>query len=176
MGANEKREAAMYDPHADPEHAGAEAIFQGDESTVEIGGVTMPQSHYEAATSGYRDGTLWTPAVDEARAEVLAELEGLEPVPTQVRRPWRSTARTLFQALVALAVLFPILVENTGLDAEDAPWLAIPLAVAATLTRLMALPQVEDFLARFLPFLAAAPQPPAPPAEEYDDTEEYDDE
>lgn len=79
-------------------------------------------------------------------------------VPTQVRRPWRSTVRTLFQALVALAVLFPILVETTGLDPEDAPWLAIPLAVAAALARVMALPQVEDFLRRFLPFLAAAPR------------------
>lgn len=77
--------------------------------------------------------------------------------PTQVRRPWRATARTLFQALVALCVLFPVLVDQTGLEAEDAPWLAIPLAVAAAVTRIMALPQVNDFLARFIPFLAAAP-------------------
>lgn len=79
--------------------------------------------------------------------------------PTQVRRPWRSTARTLFQALVALCVLFPLLVENTGLKLEDAPWLAIPLAVAAAIARLMALPQVETFLRTFIPFLSAAPNP-----------------
>lgn len=77
--------------------------------------------------------------------------------PTQVRRPWRTTVRTLFQALIALAVLFPILVENTGLDPQDAPWLAVPLAVAAAIARIMALPQVNAFLARFIPFLAAAP-------------------
>lgn len=77
--------------------------------------------------------------------------------PTQVRRPWRTTARTLFQALVALCVLFPVLVDQTGLRVEDAPWLAIPLAVAAAIARIMALPQVNAFLARFIPFLAAAP-------------------
>lgn len=78
--------------------------------------------------------------------------------PTQVRRPWRSTLRTVFQALVALAVMAPILVEATGLEAESIPWLAGVLAVAAGLTRVMALPQVEDFLQRFIPFLAAAPR------------------
>lgn len=80
--------------------------------------------------------------------------------PTQVRRPWRSTARTLFQALVALCVLFPVLVDQTGLTVEDAPWLAIPLAVAAAIARIMALPAVETFLRTFVPFLSAAPNPP----------------
>jgi hypothetical protein len=78
--------------------------------------------------------------------------------PTQVRRPWRSTVRTTFQALVALAVLFPILVETAGLDPESFPWLAGALAVAATVARVMALPQVENFLRRFVPWLAAAPK------------------
>lgn len=78
--------------------------------------------------------------------------------PTQVRRPWRATARTTFQALVALCILFPLLVEQTGLKAEDFPWLAIPLGVAATVARIMALPQVEVFLRRFIPFLAATPK------------------
>jgi hypothetical protein len=78
--------------------------------------------------------------------------------PTQIRRPWRSTARTLSQAFVALCVLFPLLVENTRLKLEDAPWLAVPLAVAAAVARIMALPQVETFLRTFVPFLAAAPK------------------
>jgi hypothetical protein len=78
--------------------------------------------------------------------------------PTQVRRPWRTVSRSVFQALVALAVLFPVLAAQTGLDTEDVPWLAIPLAVAAFITRVMALPQVEVFLRRFLPFLAASPK------------------
>lgn len=78
--------------------------------------------------------------------------------PTQVRRPWRATARTAFQALVALCVLFPILVDQTGLKVEDFPWLAIPLAVAAGVAKIMALPQVEVFLRTFVPFLSAAPK------------------
>ena len=84
----------------------------------------------------------------------------MEPVtnPTQVRRPWRATLRTVFQALVALAVMAPVLVEATGLQADQWPWLAGVLAVAAAITRIMALPQVEDFLARFIPFLAAQPK------------------
>lgn len=77
--------------------------------------------------------------------------------PTQVRRPWRTTLRSAFQALVALAVMAPILVQAAGLDADKLPWLAGVLAVAAGMTRVMALPQVEAFLRRFVPFLAAAP-------------------
>lgn len=76
--------------------------------------------------------------------------------PTQIRKPWRSTMRTVFQALVALAVLFPILVQTAGLDPESAPWLVLPLAIAAAVARIMALPQVEVFLRRFLPFLSAS--------------------
>lgn len=83
--------------------------------------------------------------------------------PTQLRRPWRSTARTAFQALVALAVLFPILVQSSGLDPNTLPWLAVPLAVAAAIARLMALPQVEAFLQQFAPFLSAAGAPPQLP-------------
>ena len=80
------------------------------------------------------------------------------PTPTQVRRPWRATLRTVFQALVALAVMLPVLVEATGLRPDQWPWLAGVLAVAAAVTRVMALPQVEAFLRRFLPFLATAPK------------------
>ncbi len=89
-------------------------------------------------------------------------LRALTPDPTQVRRPWRATARTVFQALVALAVIFPILVSTAGLDPESLPWLAIPLAVAAAIARVMALPQVETFLRQFVPFLAAAPAATVP--------------
>lgn len=93
-------------------------------------------------------------------AEVPDSLPGTVVLadPTQVRRPWRSTARTVFQALVALAVLAPFVVQASGLDAEALPWLAGFLAICAGITRVMALPQVEAFLRRFLPFLAAAPK------------------
>ena len=77
--------------------------------------------------------------------------------PTQVRRPWRTTVRTVAQALLALAVMAPVLVAATGLHTAQLPWLAGVLAVAAGVTRVMALPQVEDFLRAYLPWLAAAP-------------------
>lgn len=75
--------------------------------------------------------------------------------PTQVRRPWRATMRTTFQLIIGIAVLLPFVVQASGLDPEVYPWLAGLLAVAAAVTRVMALPQVEDFLQRFLPWLAA---------------------
>lgn len=97
-------------------------------------------------------------AVPEGTSETgsVASLGAVEP--TQVRRPWRTMARSAFQFLVALAVLFPIVVDQTGLRVEDWPWLAIPLGVATLVTRVMAVPEVEVFLRRFLSFLAAAPK------------------
>lgn len=81
-------------------------------------------------------------------------------LPTQVRRPRRTTIRTVFQALIALCAMAPVLVATTGLKADQLPWLAGVLAVAAAVTRLMALPQVEVFLRRYASWLAAAPKPP----------------
>lgn len=78
---------------------------------------------------------------------------------TQVKRPWRTTVRSTFQLLVALAVILPFVVEATGLEPEVYPWLAGVLGVAAAVTRVMALPQVEAFLRRFAPWLAAEPEP-----------------
>lgn len=75
--------------------------------------------------------------------------------PTQVRRPWTATARTVVQGLLAFLVLLPFIVDASGLDPVTLPWLAGLLAVSAAITRVMALPQVEAFLRRHLPFLAA---------------------
>lgn len=80
------------------------------------------------------------------------------PVPTQVKRPWRATVRTVFQGLVAFAVIAPVIADAAGLDVESTPFLAIALAACAAVTRVMALPQVEGFLQKFLPFLAATPR------------------
>jgi hypothetical protein len=80
--------------------------------------------------------------------------------PTQVRRPWRTTVRTAFQGAVALASLTPFVVAGVYGDATDpadyAPAIAQVLAVSSAVTRVMALPQVEEFLRRFAPFLAAS--------------------
>lgn len=80
-------------------------------------------------------------------------------VPTQVRRPWRSTARTVFQATVSLAAMWGLIVA--ALDLPDWAWVGTSIAVAGGITRVMAIPAVEVWLRRFLPFLAAAPKPKA---------------
>lgn len=83
------------------------------------------------------------------------------PVPTQVRRPWRATLRTAFQALVAFAGLAPFVAaaveEATGYDLNGVPFIVTALLACAAFTRVMTLPAVEAFLQRFVPFLAAAP-------------------
>lgn len=77
--------------------------------------------------------------------------------PTQSRHPWRATVRTVFAAVVAVCAMLPLLVGASGLD-ETAPPIAGALAIAGGITRVMALPQVEVFLRRFLPFLSATPK------------------
>lgn len=81
--------------------------------------------------------------------------------PTQVRRPWRATVRTLFQATIAAAAASPIVYQAATTESPELATGAAGtfLAVAAAVTRVMALPVVEQFIRRFVPFLAAAPKP-----------------
>ena len=77
--------------------------------------------------------------------------------PTQVARPWRTTVRTVFQFVIALATLLPVLAAGVYDGAETPAAVVHVLTVATTITRLMALPQVETFLRRWFPWLAADP-------------------
>lgn len=81
--------------------------------------------------------------------------------PTQVRRPWRSTVRTVFQAVVAGAAVAPSVYEAATHHNPEAAtgWAAGGLFIAGAITRVMALPKVEELLQRFVPFLAAQPKP-----------------
>lgn len=85
-----------------------------------------------------------------------------EVQPTQLRRPWRATARSVFQALIGLAVIAPLVAaaieEATGYDLDGVPFIAAVLAGAAAVARVMALEVVEVWLRRFVPWLAAAPK------------------
>lgn len=74
--------------------------------------------------------------------------------PTQVAHAWRATVRTVFQAIVGFAAMWAVIVEALGIDAK-LPWVAGSLAVTAGITRVMALPQVEEWLVKYLPFLAS---------------------
>lgn len=75
---------------------------------------------------------------------------------TQARHPWRATVRTIFAAAVSLAAIWGLIVEAAGVDAK-APVVAATLAVAGGVTRILAIPGVEQWLRRFFPWLAAAP-------------------
>lgn len=81
---------------------------------------------------------------------------------TQTTHPWRAVARTVFAALVAFSGMWALLVQELHLS-TDWQWVSISLAVTGGVTRLLAMPQVEEFLKRFLPFLAAEPAAPAVP-------------
>lgn len=80
--------------------------------------------------------------------------------PTQVARPWRTTLRSLFQGFVAFASVAPM-IYSAAFDHDPAlatGWAATGLGIAAAVTRLMATQVVDDFLAKFLPFLATQPK------------------
>ena len=110
---------------------------------------TTPAKALEAAPIAY---------ITEDDTET-GELTAAAVLPTQVRRPWRATVRTVFAALVSLAALAPLIAEAveeaTGYDLSGVPFVVVVLAVCAAVTRVMAVPAVEVFLKRFLPFLAA---------------------
>ena len=82
-------------------------------------------------------------------------------MPTQVERPWRATIRTLVQLLVALAAALPLIYGAvTNSSAEQATGAAaVVLSAAAAVTRVMALPVVEQLLRStpWLSWLAADP-------------------
>lgn len=77
---------------------------------------------------------------------------------TQSRHPWRATARTVVQAILGLVVLLPLIAEAAGIAAV--PWVAAALGVVAAVTRVLALPQVDAWLRRWLPWLATSPEEP----------------
>jgi hypothetical protein len=80
--------------------------------------------------------------------------------PTQVRHPWRATARTLFAGVIALASLLPTIALAAHVD--TVPAVAQVLAVLGTVTRVLAMPGVDKFLRDFVPWLATSPPPPEP--------------
>ncbi|WP_416565045.1 hypothetical protein [Nocardia testacea] len=78
------------------------------------------------------------------------------PLATQSAHPWRATVRTVVAGLIGLAAMLPIIVDATGLPAST-PGLAGALAITAAVTRLLALPGVNDWLRTYVPWLAADP-------------------
>jgi hypothetical protein len=75
------------------------------------------------------------------------------PVSTQTRYPWRATIRTAFAFLIGLAAAWALIIQAAGID-PGLEWASTSLAIAAGITRVMALPAVDDLIRRFAPFLA----------------------
>lgn len=74
---------------------------------------------------------------------------------TQQKHPWKATIRTTLQVVVGLAVLMPIVANEVSAEfPELAGYFAIPVGIAAVITRLMATDTVEKTLARIFPWLS----------------------
>lgn len=73
---------------------------------------------------------------------------------TQVAHPWRATVRTVFAAVFAILPFLPSIVDALGVG--SVPWVVGALAVTGGITRVLALPAVVAWTARFLPWLAPA--------------------
>lgn len=78
---------------------------------------------------------------------------------TATEYPWQAVIRTVFEALVGLAAMAPLIYSaaTQGEPGQAVGWVGVALAISGAITRVMALPGVEAWLQRFLPFLAAAP-------------------
>lgn len=79
-----------------------------------------------------------------------------QPAPTQTRYPWRAAIRTAFAAIVAAASLLPYVFAEMHIPAVGAVGQAV--AVATFITRLMAVPGVNEWLTSI--GLGAAPKQP----------------
>ena len=78
---------------------------------------------------------------------------------TQSSYPWRATARTVFQAFVGFCGLAPEIyaAATQGDPLAATGYAAAGLAISGAVTRVMAIPGVEAWLRRYLPWLAAEP-------------------
>lgn len=93
----------------------------------------------------------------------FADHELAAVAPTQVRRPWRATLRTAVAVVIGFAPLAPVIYEQaTQHDPAAATGLAgTALAIAGGVTRVLAIPAIEQLLRRYrvTSWLAAAPAP-----------------
>lgn len=78
------------------------------------------------------------------------------PRPTQTEHPWRATVRTVVAAVVALASLLPYILG--AVHADGTVWGTQALAVIAGVTRVLAIPGVNDWLREYVPWLSATPR------------------
>lgn len=68
--------------------------------------------------------------------------------PTQVRYPWRSTIRGVLVAAIALLPALPEIAHAVNI--ETVPTVAAVLGLTAALQRVIAIPEVDTWLATYL--------------------------
>lgn len=77
------------------------------------------------------------------------------PAPaTQTTRPVAAVLRTIVAAAIGLIPIIPEIVKAYGL--ESVPWIAGVVGVIAATGRVLTLPEVEDWLQTYAPWLSAA--------------------
>lgn len=72
---------------------------------------------------------------------------------SQVRHPWRAAARTGLAAGLAALIAFPDIARV--LDISHTPGVATLVAIAVAVTRVMAIPSVDAWLDRYVPWIAS---------------------
>lgn len=89
-------------------------------------------------------------------------------VTTQSQHPWRATTRTILAVIIAVAAMAPVVYTAATMQSPELATgaAAAALTIAAAITRIMALPVVEAFLQRFIPWLAAGARGDEPLAPE----------
>lgn len=77
-----------------------------------------------------------------------------EAVSTQTKNPLRTTIRSAFQFAVGLAGGWGLIVAAAGID-PGIEWVGTSLAIATGVTRVMALPVVDNLIRTHIPWLAS---------------------
>lgn len=92
------------------------------------------------------------PAAPRRYALFLEEDAVPDPTPPTPApaHPWLKTARTVIAGIITAGVLLPIIVAEAGIDLQSQTWawLAAVLAVLGAVTRILALPSVNQVLTR----------------------------
>lgn len=74
---------------------------------------------------------------------------------TQTRHPWRATLRTIVAVAVGLASAAPVIAATAHIEAV--PIVVQIVGVASAVTRILAIPAVDEALRRYAPWLATSP-------------------
>lgn len=73
--------------------------------------------------------------------------------PTQTERPHNAVLRTIIAAAIGLLPILPEISRAAGV--AEWPWVVTALGITGAVTRVLALPAVEQWLQDYVPWLSA---------------------